>query len=89
MSEEILALSPVFRGIPRDDVKRIFEVGVVQKHPSGDVVIKEGEYNDSLYVVIDGALEVCLPDTDERFGKVGLAALGPWDGTSIPARKGA
>ena len=77
MSEEILAMSPVFLGIPRDDVKRMLDAGVVQKHPSGDVVIKEGEYNDSLYVVLEGALEVCLPDSDERFGKVGLASLGP------------
>jgi len=77
MSEEILAMSPVFQGIPRDDVKRMLDAGVIQQHPSGDVVIKEGEYNDSLYVVLEGALEVCLPDSDERFGKVGLATVGP------------
>jgi CRP-like cAMP-binding protein len=77
MSQEILGQSPVFKGIPAEGVKRFLEAGRVREVSPADVIIKEGQYNDSLHVLLEGELEVCLPGGTGRFGKIELARLRP------------
>jgi CRP-like cAMP-binding protein len=53
-----MAVSPLFRPFPRGDRKLIMERFRTREVAKGEVVIREGEPSDGLYVVLDGAVEV-------------------------------
>jgi len=75
--DSILALSPLFRFLSpqqRDFLLDKFELKVV---PKGEVIIREGEIGDSLYIIKSGEVEVSR--SDEKAGKVVLAHLREGD----------
>lgn len=53
-----MAVSPLFRPFPRGDRKLIMERFRTREVAAGEVVIREGEPSDGLYVVLDGGVEV-------------------------------
>jgi CRP-like cAMP-binding protein len=53
-----LALSPIFRPFQRGDRKLIMERFRAREVNEGEVIIREGEPSDGLYVVLEGAVDV-------------------------------
>jgi CRP-like cAMP-binding protein len=53
-----LAVSPIFRPFGRGDRKLIVEKFRAREVADGEVVIREGEPSDGLYVVLEGAVDV-------------------------------
>jgi CRP-like cAMP-binding protein len=53
-----MAMSPLFRPFQRSDRKRIMERFRAREVAEGEVVIREGERSDGLYVVLEGAVDV-------------------------------
>jgi CRP-like cAMP-binding protein len=77
MVPETFARCTLMRELPPDDIARIYEAGDVKTFAAGATLIAEGQINTTLFVVLRGEVEVCLPDSDDRFSPVKLARLGP------------
>jgi CRP-like cAMP-binding protein len=71
-----MAVSPIFRPFGKAERKTIVERFRTREVVAGEVLVKEGERSDGLYVILDGAMEV-----SKRSGEgVALAArLGAGD----------
>ncbi|WP_232668331.1 patatin-like phospholipase family protein [Pseudonocardia sp. TRM90224] len=70
---ELLADVPLFADVDPAMLPRIVATATVVRLSAGEVLFREGEPGDSLYVVVSGRLEVTRSNgTDETF----LAALG-------------
>jgi CRP/FNR family cyclic AMP-dependent transcriptional regulator len=63
---------PLFQEVPDDKLKQVSTFAVLEEHPEGSVVVKEGGYSNHFYVIEDGTAKV------ERDGQH-LADLGPGD----------
>jgi CRP/FNR family transcriptional regulator, cyclic AMP receptor protein len=63
---------PLFQEVPDDKLKQVSTFAVLEEHPEGTVVVKEGGYSNHFYVIEDGTAKV------ERGGEH-LADLGPGD----------
>ncbi len=74
---EKLGANRLFKGLPRDALQPVYERGVTIKVDAGDVLIREGQTNKHLYLVLHGEVEVRLPDSPERFTEVRLGTRGP------------
>ena len=77
MSEVMFLSMPQFDGIEPDTARAIYSAGVIVELGKDEVIIREGETNRALYIVLDGQLQVTLPDTPERFSEVTLASRNP------------
>lgn len=75
----LVAASPLFRGLPPDELEGIFAEGQVLEVDSGTLVIEEDKVNSSLYVVLGGEFKVSLPAGPQRYGEVELARRRPPD----------
>jgi CRP-like cAMP-binding protein len=64
-----LAVSPIFRPFGRGERKLIMERFRAREVAAGEVVVREGERSDGLYVILEGAVDV----TKRRGGTVVLA----------------
>ena len=73
---EKLGANRLFKGLPRGALQPVYERGVTIKVDAGDVLIREGQTNKHLYLVLHGEVEVRLPDRPERF-TVRLGTRGP------------
>jgi CRP-like cAMP-binding protein len=65
---ELLAQQSLFAGIPEKARPKVIEkrryIHLV-RYETGDLVLREGEYSDSAYFVVDGAAEVVLTGESE------------------------
>jgi CRP-like cAMP-binding protein len=75
----LLAATRLFSGLSDHDLEAIYQNGTVVSLGAGKELIREGQENDYLHVVLNGQLEVSLPDKDDRFSKVRLGVLAPGD----------
>jgi signal transduction histidine kinase len=74
MAFDALKESPLFGGLPDDDLRELVHGGNQRSEPAGACLIAEGEIGDCLLVLLDGEIEV-VRDTDE--GETPLARFGP------------
>jgi len=65
-SIEELAAYPVLRGYDAALLKRIQPHALLMKVDKGDLILREGEYGDSAYYIVDGTVEVVLPHAIKR-----------------------
>ncbi len=49
---------PLFADLSEEDLERLYEMAETVSVPAGQLVLREGDPGDSLYVVLDGELEV-------------------------------
>lgn len=75
METAALTLSPLFRGLDDAEAARIVAALPVQRHAAGELIIREGEHGDVLYLIEDGLVEVFL--TSGPGAESVLARLGP------------
>lgn len=66
-----------FSAFPRQALAELLGSTSVRSYAAGDSIVQEGEYGDSLYLIVEGA--VVVEGTDPRGQKVTLATLGPGD----------
>jgi len=92
------ALGNLVDGMPEDDLRRLLYVMCVFELKRGEVLLKEGEHTDSLYIVQHGALRVTvgkgakqveLPEitAGQWVGEVSLLDPGPASATVKVLRK--
>jgi signal transduction histidine kinase len=76
MSLSFLAKLPLFTGLSRDDLERLYEMAETVNIKAGEVLIEEGSPGDALYVALSGRFEV-----SKRSGErdVPISACGPGD----------
>ncbi len=67
MTLNLLARIPFFTALPPDELDRLVtELDVVNLN-SGDILFREGDPGEHLYVVVNGELEILMaPDTDDE-----------------------
>ena len=71
--EEIQA-SALFAGVPPKIIKKIALIPRAQEHPAGDVIIKEGDVGEFMFVVLSGQVDVVKQAGDKE---ILLATLPP------------
>jgi CRP/FNR family cyclic AMP-dependent transcriptional regulator len=88
--EKVLFLRGVdlFSDIPGEDLARIALITEEAQHPAGADIIREGDLGESLYVVVEGRVEVRrgdkrLAELSERevFGEMAVLDPGPRSAT--------
>ena len=72
-----LRLTPLFGGLPDDQLDRLADMGEIVDLEPGEALIREGDEADALYVVLDGELDVTKRSgrTDIPVARVGPGAL--------------
>jgi len=55
---EFLSEVPLFRGLTREQLERVLETMEERNFEPGEVIIREGEPGDVLYVLVEGKVEV-------------------------------
>lgn len=68
---------PWFQGIKPEHLQKIAEIAHLHKTTAGEVLFREGDKEDYLYIVIEGriALDIFIPHR----GKVRIYTAEPWD----------
>jgi len=68
---------PWFQSIKPEHLKKIAEISHLKRIKSGEVLFREGDQDDYLYIVIEGrvALDIFIPHR----GKVRINTAEPWD----------
>ena len=80
MKEKILARTPLFNGLPEDEINQLSETLRVLEIPPNTVLFQEGEVGDRFYIIIQGQIEVikALGTPEERL--IGLRGPGEFVG---------
>ncbi len=80
----VISSSPLFEMLSPAELARLAELARVRRFDAGEVVFEEGDLGDSLYVIVDGLVEVVrrqpggevhaltLLSAPEFFGEMGL-----------------
>ena len=68
---------PLFDGVPKDELVSLLTSVRPEKVAAGQVVVREGDKGDSLYLIVQGSLRVSTKGQDGE--EVALAALGAGD----------
>jgi CRP/FNR family cyclic AMP-dependent transcriptional regulator len=55
-------LGPLFSGLPEQELRAIASKAVTRTYARNAVVIREGDFTGSLYVILSGKVKVCLGD---------------------------
>lgn len=67
MSVNLLGQIPFFTDLPMDELDRLMSELEVVNLKSGEILFREGEVGEHLYVVVSGELEILMgPDTDDE-----------------------
>src|SRR6266498_4153790 len=67
MSLNLLARIPFFTALPREELDRLVSELEVVNLNSGDILFREGDPGEHLYIVVNGELEILMaPDTDDE-----------------------
>ncbi len=74
---QVLREAPLFAGLESDDLAQIIEQLQVQAFDKGELVVRQGDRTDSLYVIIDGRVDVFL--CNDKGKEIILNSLGPGD----------
>ncbi len=80
----ILSNTEIFKGLANDDFKKIYSCCQKVRFVEKDTLIKEGQIKSTLYIIIEGQVEVILPEQNKEMGnkrvtKVKLTILNKGD----------
>jgi predicted acylesterase/phospholipase RssA/CRP-like cAMP-binding protein len=70
-----VASNGVLAGLSQDAVGAIGAVMTLREIPAGDVLVREGEAADALYVLLDGRLAISLGDGGQQLGELEPGAV--------------
>jgi len=67
MSENLLGRIPLFADLPPEELDRLMSALDVVNLKSGDILFREGDLGEYLYVMVKGELEINMAsDTDDE-----------------------
>lgn len=67
MSTNLLARIPFFTDLPEDELDRIMDQLEIVNLKSGEILFREGDPGENMYIVVSGELEILkAPDTDNE-----------------------
>lgn len=67
MSTNLLARIPFFTDLPEDELDRILAQLEIVNLKSGEILFREGDPGENMYIVVSGDLEILMaPDTDNE-----------------------
>lgn len=80
MKEKVLARTPLFNGLPEDEISKLTETLRVLEVPPETVLFQEGEVGDRFYIIIQGQIEVikAIGTPEERL--IGVRGSGEFIG---------
>jgi CRP-like cAMP-binding protein len=55
---------PLFVGMPAREIGRVASIAEELVFAAGDAIIREGEYGDSMFVIVDGTVRIHRGDSD-------------------------
>ncbi len=58
LSKDVLRSLPLFEGLSEDDLDTLYQMARVVTVPAGELLIREGDRGDTLYIILDGEIEV-------------------------------
>ena len=64
----IIATTPLFNGLPPDDIERLYSIAIDRFHDKGKTVFSEGQPGSGFYIVADGKVKIykLSPDGKEH-----------------------
>jgi len=74
-----LSKAAVFKGISKEKLAKITTIMTVKNFPSGQLVFKEGESGDSIYVLLEGEVEVSKSLVLPSFARAGATSAANID----------
>jgi len=88
LQRDILTRMPLFRTLSDREILRLLQVTVIQAYRDGEVIIREGDIGEDLFIVLAGEVKVKKGDTDlarlapgEHFGEMALIRNQPRSAT--------
>jgi sigma-B regulation protein RsbU (phosphoserine phosphatase) len=80
MKEKLLASTPLFKSLPKDEISKLTETLRVLEVPPNKTLFQEGDLGDRFYIIIQGQIEVikALGTPEERL--IGIRGPGEFVG---------
>ena len=77
---DLLKASKVFRGLSDDDLRKIAEKGQLRCYEPNETIIREGQTDHALFIIVRGGVEALLPESSadgrtERSTRIRLGRL--------------
>ncbi|MCP4254134.1 MAG: cyclic nucleotide-binding domain-containing protein [Candidatus Scalindua sp.] len=63
---QVLSNFEIFKGLTEEDVKKIQTHCQRLKFKEADILMKEGQINSAIYIIVKGQVEICLPEQNEE-----------------------
>ena len=79
--EEILKKIPFFSKFPSDIRKKLLHCSVFKQFESDQIIIKQGEKGDSMFVILSGSIKILK--TSPEFGNIELTINSMYDGETF------
>ena len=84
LKRDILARMPLFRALNDREILRLLQVVEVSTYHDGEVVIREGDRGEELFIVLTGSVKVCRGESHlvtlkpgDHFGEMALVRSQP------------
>ncbi len=74
---QVLRQASLFEGLEDEDLLQLIDQLEIQAFDKGELVVKQGDLTDSLYVIIDGRVDVFL--RNDKGKEIIINSLGPGD----------
>ena len=78
--EEMLENVPLFEALSADDRQKIAEQANIQDFGDGELIVRQDEAGDSLYIILDGTCEVLLEKEGQKLKKMATINKGNFFG---------
>lgn len=75
--EDLIRDLPLLARLPPEDMRALAARGRMRSYPTGTTIFGEGEKGDSLHVVVDGRVRICV--TSGSGDEATVAMVGPGD----------
>ncbi len=70
----------LFEGLPDEELQAISDLAVTRQYPRNTLIICEGDYSDSLYIVLSGKVKVYLNDEEGKEVTLNIQGEGEYFG---------